>query len=884
MAASIDLDAVAKDLNKRFAAPLPEFYSRRIIFWYDEEREFEEKLEELALEDAKLVKLTGSNTFEVKKLLAADDESSNYLVYCPVSYETPDDNWLLNIALYSEEFRADLISIWMNEVGLFSTPDFRRIMKQYKKYFGAQTRRAAFAKLNQNICKPSQMHMAVMAAICGVTEPHANSILRAVIGGGLDMQVNATYQVLVTYGADKPFWAMMQQATGYKADSETAGRESTLKGGEGEGSSLGRLATHVLLTAAARTLHMEYLAGLDGFISFPHQAYCYDFVAEWLHGDDAKSFWALACMVEDEVRLHQRFAKIPVEALVETEIFPCVNECILTQLMTEISNQIINVESITVTVEKRRTLAWYDKTACYYDGLLQVAKMQTFFLEHSAGFHTVEPQKVWKEYTEDYYRMDTYYRQYHLAFGKSLTMGNYQLDDLFKHVTDKVEGLYTHWFLGQLASNWSNACADDLAKYGHILEVPQQEDFYQSKVEHAKTHTFVIISDALRYEVAATLTEQLRRTTTSKVTLDSMEAIFPTVTKFGMAALLPHKELTVAERSGGLAVLADGQPTDMSYRDKVLKAANPKSMALQYKNFISMKSAELSTLTTGMEVVYIYHDRIDEASHASDTAVFTACDTAIEEIKGIISKAVTYFNASHIYITSDHGFLYTYSPLSEDSKVDKTTPTEHDVEIDRRYLITCKGAEPDFLMPVNFMGGNDDFDAFVPRETVRIKKKGGGLNFVHGGASLQEMVVPVIDYYNIDTQTKVYRNNKDQFDTKPVKISLNCANHKISNMTFSLNFYQIEPVGGNREAAGYELYFTDSNGKAISDTARIIADKTSGDTTERTFRCSFHLKSLQYKNTDSYYLVIADETGSQMPQREEFQIDIAFAVEEFEFF
>ncbi|MEH2952749.1 hypothetical protein VV089_07105 [Candidatus Merdisoma sp. JLR.KK011] len=32
------------------------------------------------------------------------------------------------------------------------------------------------------------------------------------------------------------------------------------------------------------------------------------------------------------------------------------------------------------------------------------------------------------------------------------------------------------------------------------------------------------------------------------------------------------------------------------------------------------------------------------------------------------------------------------------------------------------------------------------------------------------------------------------------------------------------------------------------------------------------------------YLVIADEQGLQMPQREPFQIDIAFAVDEFDFF
>ena len=91
-------------------------------------------------------------------------------------------------------------------------------------------------------------------------------------------------------------------------------------------------------------------------------------------------------------------------------------------------------------------------------------------------------------------------------------------------------------------------------------------------------------------------------------------------------------------------------------------------------------------------------------------------------------------------------------------------------------------------------------------------------------------------------------------------------------------------MGGNRETATYLLYFTDTNGKKISDTCKIIADKTNENDQDRTFRCSFNLRSQKYSNLDSYYLVIADESGLQMPQREEFQIDIAFAVDEFNFF
>ena len=131
----MDTEKVTLDLNKRFSAPLPDYYKRRIIFWYDEEREFEDKLDGIVLNNARLVRMTGSNTFTIKKLLSHDDLHSNYLVYCPISHEKPDDNWLINIELYSEEFRADLNSIRMDEMGLPNNATVRRVVKGYRKFF-----------------------------------------------------------------------------------------------------------------------------------------------------------------------------------------------------------------------------------------------------------------------------------------------------------------------------------------------------------------------------------------------------------------------------------------------------------------------------------------------------------------------------------------------------------------------------------------------------------------------------------------------------------------------------------------------------------------------------------------------------------------------------
>ena len=72
-----------------------------------------------------------------------------------------------------------------------------------------------------------------------------------------------------------------------------------------------------------------------------------------------------------------------------------------------------------------------------------------------------------------------------------------------------------------------------------------------------------------------------------------------------------------------------------------------------------------------------------------------------------------------------------------------------------------------------------------------------------------------------------YQRNRAKYDTRPVEVGLLAASRKINNMIFSLNFYQKEAVGDNRSAANYLLYFVNSNRKQISDTAKIIADKTS---------------------------------------------------------
>lgn len=188
-----------------------------------------------------------------------------------------------------------------------------------------------------------------------------------------------------------------------------------------------------------------------------------------------------------------------------------------------------------------------------------------------------------------------------------------------------------------------------------------------------------------------------------KIEIDDMEGTFPTIIPFGMTALLPNTRLQTEIRNNNLKVLVDRESTDMPNRQKVLQKANKNSRVLKYDDLIHMKSEERRAEVKGMEVVYIYHDQIDAAGHASESGVFSACDKTIVEIKNLVRILVTDFSAANIMITSDHGFLYTYKEFTEVDKISKEN-FEGLVEYGRRYAIMGESA-----IDISFATGEYDF-------------------------------------------------------------------------------------------------------------------------------------------------------------------------------
>jgi uncharacterized protein (TIGR02687 family) len=853
-------ETIKSRLAERFAAPLTDFSKRRIVFWHDEDGEFADEIDELDLPGVSIVKLTGSNNFAVKKLLSMDDLTGDYLVYDPLAYEKDGrDDWLLDIKLYSEEFRADLVSLQMEELLIEPSSAMRKTMKLYAKFLDNKDRKAKLRRIGRTYQTPLQLHIDIMAVLCGINGGSAQDVIIAVLAAGLEKEDNTALTAIEKFGNIDAFWSLIQKYTGYV---------------NAEDRPLSDLAAHILITALSQTMPVSALRGLERFISDSNKAYCYQLIHEWQRGDGSGDLEELCRSVERKLRLADRFDKIEISILIKSDTFPAINESILKRFFAEIGENVIKVEDITNVVENRRTAAWYALTEDYLESLYYIAKMQQFYLAHIDGFHIVEPAKVWKLYTTNAYEMDSHYRHFHFNFGNTLKSPNALLEDALKKCSDVVEGLYREWFLKQLTLTWTKAIASDLNLLGYVSEISEQRRFYSRYVSpnvSKGNRVFVVISDALRYEIAAELSETLSHATKGKVTLEAVQAVFPSITKFGMAALLPGKEVSVNEK---LEVFVDGNPTATTpHRSTLLNIANPESVAVTYQELLQMKKQERRDLVAGKEVVYVYHNTIDATGDKAptETKVFEACSDAIEELTAIVKIIVNDLSGINIFITADHGFLYTYKPLEESQKISRQTFNGDILELGRRYALVSPETTADYLLPVRMDRtiGGEPMKGYAPQDTVRIKVQGGGENYVHGGISLQEMVVPVIVYKGMRTGYKKY------VEVQNPGLSLISESRKVSNLMFSLDFLQKQPVSDKVQPCNYGLHFTNDEGVAVSDFQMIIADRTNNNASDRVFRVRFTLKQMQYHRNKVYRLVIANDTDA--PEEIEFHIDIAFA-------
>lgn len=119
----------------------------------------------------------------------------------------------------------------------------------------------------------------------------------------------------------------------------------------------------------------------------------------------------------------------------------------------------------------------------------------------------------------------------------------------------------------------------------------------------------------------------------------------------------------------------------------------------------------------------------------------------------------------------------------------------------------------------------------IPKSINRLRRQGSGSRFVHGGATLQEVVVPVVKI-----------NKKRQSDTSAVEVEIiGSSNQMITSSRISVRFYQATAVTEKTQSRQLRAGIYAQSGELISDSHDLVFDFRSDNPREREIPIRFLL-------------------------------------------
>ncbi len=833
--AELNLKQITDKLNSQLRGDV-----RKLVFWYDDNGEFAEDIDTLELEHAKVLHLEKDNQFYIKHFLECVDTSTHYLVYAPFPKPDVKDNHLEDTLRYSNRFYADRASLITLDLGY--DEKLKDVFQEYNKFFANKERRQKFYDLEVEAVNKADIEIGIMSVICKLKTSNFEEVVRAMLteDGFEDNKYLAEFE---KYGVDKAFWERANVCFGYSDPKPT----------------LEKFTMTMFVTYLSKTITCELSQPWKPFVAYKStnnvMVYLDNLMNSYLYG---QRFDEISEIVYNALNADTVLRKMEPADIVDCNLFAGIDRIIISWLTERLENEDtaakLNGKSIPEICENRRRNHFGNKVSAEY----YVIENAWHILSYGVYVPVSGINNIVRKYQDELYQADRRYRYFYYHYDK--------VDDTakFEKLRQLVENVYTNDYLNNICVNWNR----ELIAAGGVTNLPKQIQFYDRYIRTAKERTVVIISDALRYEVGYSLFRKLSADEKCKVKIEPMQGVMPSYTRLGMAALLPHRTL---ELTDDFEVLVDGKGcNDTAHREPILQSYKPNSRCVQYDDLKNMNKAQLREVFTNQEVVYVYHNQVDARGDKLNTEneVFTACEEAIEEIAALIRRLTTSANTVHFIVTADHGFIYKRDNLSESDKIGNITGSK--VYKAKRYVIAKKSVEADGVESLPLaavLQNNDDKIVSFPMASDIFKAAGGGMNFVHGGSSPQEMLIPLIDV----------RTEKGHKETTSAVISLVSLSNKITNLIFSLDFIQNEPVGNVVKETTYRICFVNENGDKISNEILHTADNKSPEAANRIFKLRFNLRNRPYNRCDKYYLLIVDDKKDLEVLRQEVMIDIAFA-------
>jgi len=769
-----------------------QFEKHRVVFWHDTKSELRSEFDSVDLAGVEKA-VVSNNEFGLKHRIIRDAPAQKFLIYrAGPRPDRPTDNWLLDIELANGTFQADQISMWLGELGLETK--YRDLIEAHQEFFRAGKRVSYLAAM---LKQDDDLSIILSKMICVATgaersfDEAVERLLAEHIRGD-----DEAYKLLDRSRLQTVFWSNVERAFGY------ANPEPDLE------------------DLALELFKLAFERGSNGSGRLSDEAFV--FFNRWkTNRHCAEDFETLSEKFADVLSVSEQVKELNYRSLGGLDTFEAIDRHIAASLAEAVASQAISFAEVKETIDARRHAHWFGKYEHVYLSVQFAAKL--FQLVAEADLQVGSFEQGLRNYAGVWFQIDQSYRK-HIFHAR-------QVRDIGRptRLMDVVENFYTNKFLTALNDNWQR-CVDSAATW-RSADVLNQVDFYNKEVGafRRKGHkAIVIISDALRYEVGEELARRIRGNDRFDAQLVPALSALPSYTQLGMAALLPNEALEFADKETG-EILEGGLSTQgTANRQKILSLQEGEASVRVMKadELLNMTKDEAREVTRDSEVVYIYHNKIDAIGDklATEESTFEAAESAIEDIVEMVRK-LTSANASNIIVTADHGFLFQQRELEESSFLFDQADGQNVLFRNRRFvlgrnLIASSGFRK---FTSEQLGLKGDMEVLIPKSINRLRRQGSGSRFVHGGASLQEIVIPVL---------RIKKSRKTDIMSAEVEVHSSKSSVITSNQ-IAVKLFQSTEVSDKCLPRELFIALYGRDGTLISERQQRTFDSPSHDTRER---------------------------------------------------
>jgi len=769
------------------------FDKHRIVFWYDSERELRAEYAALELPGVEKIELD-NNEFGVKYRILRQQVEQQFLLYHHGPQPAdPLENWLLDVQLAHGEFRTDQVGLWLAELEL--PVAFSDLLREHTGFFDAAKRRESLKKLLVKDDTHGQLRMKMLAVCAGISEPRLDIVLEHLLEE-LAGQRDEKIKLIARSGLESFLWQQMQRSYGY--GSSTPGMHD--------------FSIELFKSCFAMGIGLPAKLSAEALV----------FLKRWKDSRRfAESFETLSEQSAQTLGVQDKLHGLDAREILELDYFELIDRKILSDLVAGVAARTLTASDVTGWVRQRRQSHWYDRFKDLYSAVEMAAEF--FFRLDTTQLQMDSLADGIHKYTQHWFRLDQLYRKYVYHARESGQAS------LLAQLNAQVENLYSTNYLLRLNDRWQPLV--DAASSWDVPPIVLQRNFFRHWVQpfiERKTKVCVLISDAFRYEIGEELQSLIRQEDKFEASLEPALSMLPSYTQLGMASLLPNTVLALAEDGSGNA-LVDGQSAQGTpNRGRILAATVPASAAVQAKDVFDMGRDDMRALIRDHDVVYIYHNLIDKTGDTRDTEerVFAAAEETLQELLRLIKK-LTGNNASNLLVTADHGFIYQHRPIEESDFLNEAADGQEVLYRDRRFVLG-RGLHPSaglrtFTPAQLGLGGS--LEVQIPKSINRLRLQGSGSRFVHGGATLQEVVIPVL---------KV--NKKRQSDVSRVEIELISGGGKtITTGQLAVTLYQAQAVTDKLQSRRLRVGIFNQQGELISDSHELLFDLVAESPRDREF-------------------------------------------------